>query len=185
MKIKFWAAIRRIFRLELPVEHFSKNCQMSLALSRRAASKCKQPEVKLEHVLVGILWLEDCSAQKVLCSLGVTKEQLLKTLDPLVQIGSIELQRDEIVYSTEIRRVLAQASWEASRCASKEICTQHFLLAFLYRGQGIVVQALWAHGLTWQSVYDRINRMPIVSNQAHERTATAVTPPVVPAPHEP
>jgi ATP-dependent Clp protease ATP-binding subunit ClpC len=146
----------RMFSGGLAVERFSKNSQMSIALARRAAAQCKDSEVSLQYVLVGILWLKDCSAQRILSSLNVKKETIFSTLTSKIQDGKCNLPVSEIPYKYEVKQIMAIASREADRFQSPEIGTAHMLLALLRNGRGIAVEALLAHGITWQSVYDQL-----------------------------
>jgi ATP-dependent Clp protease ATP-binding subunit ClpC len=113
--------------------------------------------VGTEHVLLAIAEGDSDSGARILKSHSLTKETIRAEVDKLVK-ASME---DTWVFgrlpgTPHYRNVVALAIEEARKLGSKEVCTEHLLLALLTEKGCVAQKALGTLGLTQGSVREEI-----------------------------
>ena len=172
-----------------PILDFTENAQRCLALSRRAAVSCRTSAVDDMHVLVGILWLRDCSAVAVLKEAGVGADILLERLKKVIPMGAAEISAESLFYTDEVKKILAYSMREAGSVGATRVGTDHIVLGILRLGQGKADEVMRDLGLELHRfrllVQKRENEAEKKPHQALVPTTTSVTPPAAQEPRQP
>ena len=84
-----------------------------------------------EHLLAGLLAVEEGTAGLMLTEAGVTEEKLFQLIDELVAPSQTTTLERSQEYTPRTKRVLELAKSEAEKLGDKEIGTEHILIAML------------------------------------------------------
>ncbi|HEY1366438.1 MAG TPA: Clp protease N-terminal domain-containing protein [Gaiellaceae bacterium] len=149
------------------VERFSLHCRLALAASEREARSLKHPHVATEHVLLGLLSVEDSVAAQALRLLGVTRRKARRSIVRLVDVGR-ERQQGALSFTPRVREIIEDAfsgsSWmplviqtslePVEICAPvsraprlrpgvrHEVRSEELLFALLAHGEGVAAHVL-------------------------------------------
>ncbi len=139
-------------------ERLSEPARRALDLAKDEAQRLGHTYVGTEHLLLGLLRVEDGIAAQVLRQLWIDLEKMrigvayiaknaaslgaLATRQVNLAIGSGE----EIAFTARARKVLALAVDEAQRLHQDYVGTEHLLLALASEGQGIAAGLLQTVG---------------------------------------
>lgn len=119
-----------------------------LALSRRAAAEQKWKCVEVEHLLAGILRLNQGLAVQMLKNTGLEPSDLRANLERSGVQGTSFVEAIKMPYSPTIKPCLALA-WKEAKALGNDYCgTEHILLGILRHGKGISTEILASHALT-------------------------------------
>ncbi len=129
----------------------TKHAQQSLSNSRDEAIRLKNGAIGVEHLFLGILRENDCSAMQMLQQLGADLHAIRQYIESAVgQIDSdVRYTSDsEIPMLRQCEKILRLSFLESTRLKSKEIHTVHILLAMLQEKENLVAQLLVQQGIT-------------------------------------
>ncbi len=124
-------------------EGYTSQAKKALAYAVRTAEKCGHNYVGTEHLLIGLLNVEDGTAGMVLSEFHVDAGQLTELIDRLIAPGGNTATESRPGYTPRVRRVLENAEAEAARFKSRAVGTEHLLIAILKR------ERLRCHPLTF------------------------------------
>lgn len=106
-----------------------------------------------EHLLAGLLAVEEGTAGLILTEAGVTEEKLFQLIDELVAPSqSLTLGKNQ-EYTPRTKRVLERAKSEADKLGDKEIGTEHILIAMLKEYDCVGTRLLHTMGINIQQLY--------------------------------
>ena len=110
---------------------FSDVFLKALEFSRDEAVRTGWHNISADHIMLGILRLEQDSVFEVLGCVGVSSDEFKSCLDDAVFVEEAVSwdERDSVVLSDGARSFLDHACLEARRCGSSLIEPLHFLLA--------------------------------------------------------
>jgi ATP-dependent Clp protease ATP-binding subunit ClpA len=149
------------------VERFSLHCRQALAASEREARSLKHSDIATEHVLLGLLSVEDSVAAQALRLLGVTRRKARRGIVRLVDVGS-ERPTGSLSFTPRVREIIEDAfsgsTWlplviqtnlgPAELCPPaaraprlrpglrREIRSEELLFALLAHGEGLAAHLL-------------------------------------------
>ncbi len=124
---------------------FTPKAQHVLEEAAKASASLGHNYVGTEHLLLGLLSVEDGTAASVLKERGVTYEKTLSLIEQSVGRGDDvgDADRD---YTPRSKRVIEMAANLAARSSNGFIGTEHLLLALLSDTDSYAVQMLSAEG---------------------------------------
>lgn len=141
-------------------EQLSKRVDQVVKLAHKIARSYDQEYVGTEHLLLAIGEEGTGIGAHILQAHGATNEKLKGEVDKLIQ-DSLE---DTWVFgrlpgSPHFRNVIALAIEEARKLKTKEVCTEHLLLALLLEKGCVAQKALRELGLTAKQVREEVKQM--------------------------
>ena len=125
-----------------------------LALSRRAAADQNWKCVEVEHLLAGILRLNEGLAVRMLKNAGLEPADLRANLERSGVKGTVSTDAMKIRYGSSIKPCLISAWKEATGLGHDYCGTEHILLGVLGYGSGITVEILGSRYLTLDRARD-------------------------------
>ena len=137
-------------------EQYSKLASKALKLAENTAKRCSHNYVGTEHLLAGLLAVQEGTAGHVLTEAGVSQEKLLELIEKLVAPSSDVLLAEPQGYTPRCKQVLFAAETEAERMQSEEIGTEHLLLAMLKEYDCVGTRLLHTLGVNIQKLYIEI-----------------------------
>jgi len=124
-----------------------------MKLGNVIAREYEQEYVGTEHVLLAILREGGGIGAKVLGKRGVTQEKLRTEIDHLVKKRLEETWVfGRLPGTPHFRNVMAIAIQQCQQLESKEVCTEHVLLALMQERGSVAYKALKNLGLTYEQL---------------------------------
>ncbi|MCI1820945.1 MAG: ATP-dependent Clp protease ATP-binding subunit [Megasphaera sp.] len=117
---------------------FTNGAKNVLRYAQEVARKFRHDYVGTEHILLGLILEKDGIAGQVLAQLGMTPENVTRTMEQLVGIGITE--PTALGLTPRTKRALELAVSEANRLGVNYIGTEHLLLGLLREGTGMAMQ---------------------------------------------
>ena len=123
----------------------SDNVKQAISNSRDEAIRLKNGAIGVEHLFLGIIRIESCSAMQLLTQLNIDCAAMKSRIEASVgQTDSFIRYSDdsEIPMLRQSEKVLRLSFLESSRMKAKEIHTLHLLLAIVKEGENMIAQML-------------------------------------------
>ena len=144
---------------------FSQKITEILSLSKEEAARLRSKTINPEHLLLGIIRMEKCSAVEILCGMEVDVMEIKQLIEERVSNATtLELPYSEDVeMSMSTARILRFATLEA-RSRKVNADSEHLLLGILRERNNVAYDILDASNVTYQKVTDIIkSKMPDTS----------------------
>jgi predicted dehydrogenase len=122
--------------------NFTPRAQQVLALARKEASRFNHNFVGTEHVLLGLIALNQGVAVTVLKKLGVRPDTLRMDIEKQIGTGPEQRMTGIIPYTPRVKKALALAAKEAKELDHTYVGTGHILLGLLREGDGVAARVL-------------------------------------------
>jgi len=135
-----------------------------MKLARRESLRFNHEYLSTEHILLGLLRLEEGIAAEILKNHGITYTRVREVL-PLHGFGVVgvenNLNSDRYVppHNPRAKRVIDLAVEEARLLDHKAIHTEHVLLGLLREPEGVGGQVLRRLGLTWEQGREEVIKL--------------------------
>src|ERR1041385_1024033 len=135
--------------------NFTPRAQKVLALARGEAERFNHHFVGTEHLLLGIVALEQGTAVAVLRKMGIDLESVRREVETQVGRGPDE-KPFHPPYTPRVKKVLALAAKEAKALNHTYVGTEHILLGLLREGDGVGGRVLKNLGLDMEQTRQQI-----------------------------
>jgi hypothetical protein len=140
---KLKAAIANILgTAPLQLSNFSANAKETLERAQAQAPRLHHDFVGTEHVLLGLLTIENSVVLDVLRRFGLDREVVRMEIEKVVGIGSPHALPSEIPYTPRVKRALRLAAREARSLKHRSVRAEHILLGLLREGSGVAALVL-------------------------------------------
>jgi len=141
-----------------PFERFTERAKQVLTGAQEEAERSHHSYIGTEHLLLGLLRVEEGVAAKTLNSLGVEIGRVRSTIDSV--LGRNErLIIQQIIPTSRVKKVIELAFEEARRMGNNYVGTEHLLLGLLIEGEGIAAHVLQDLGASLEKVRREIDRL--------------------------
>jgi ATP-dependent Clp protease ATP-binding subunit ClpA len=125
-----------------PLNNFTPRAQRVLALARKEADRFHHNYVGTEHLLLGLISLNQGVAVSVLQKMGLDLETVRNAVEKQVGTGPENKPTGNIPYTPRVKKSLALAQKEAKMLQHSYIGTEHILLGILREGDGVAARVL-------------------------------------------
>jgi hypothetical protein len=140
----------------LPSINFSANAKNILEIAQAQAPRLHHDFVGTEHVLLGLLTLENSVVLDVLRRFGLDGEIVRMEIEKVVGIGSPHSLPAAIPYTPRVRRALQLAAKEATSLKHASVGAEHILLGLLSEGSGVAALVLKNLGVQTEATRQEI-----------------------------
>jgi flavin reductase (DIM6/NTAB) family NADH-FMN oxidoreductase RutF len=130
-----------------PFERFGDDGKLALQMAQEEAARAQHSYIGTEHLLLGLLRVQDGVAPKVLADLGVNIGAVRKALTSILGASDRALSQG-IIPTSRVKKVIEMAFEEARRMGHGHVSTGHMLLALVVEGEGIAAHVLKDLGAT-------------------------------------
>jgi hypothetical protein len=163
---KRWAWLRKLkgimagaFARVPALSTFTPGARWTLELARQEAPRLNHGFVGTEHVLLGLLALEEGVVPNVLRQMGVDREDLRRQIENWVSAFPPGKMPDRLPYTPRVEKSLRLAATEAK--VSKQACVgaEHILLGLMLEGDGVAGRVLRDFGLRPETTREQIRRL--------------------------
>ena len=124
--------------------NFTPRAQQALALAGREAGRLNHNFLGTEHLLLGLIRLNQGVAVNVLHKMGLDLEALRMKVEQYVIAASEQKMIGNIPYTPRVKKVIALAQKEAKELNHTFVGTEHILLGLLREGDGVAAKVLHA-----------------------------------------
>ena len=121
--------------------NFSETLYKALQNAGELATRMGYAEIASEHLLFGIISIEDSPSSQILKKFGITKQSYLQAVDERMEKFPSKYL-DEVGYTTFVREVLIFAQKLASKMQLNKTNTEHVLVALVQNAESDAMQLL-------------------------------------------
>jgi len=123
------------------VDRLTDPARRALELARTEARSRGSGSIETEHILLGLIALDEGLAATVLSNLGIDPRKVRTAIEFLLGHGD-EPYAGELRLSAPAKRAVRFAGQEAGRLGHQNIGTEHLLLGLVREGHGIAAGVL-------------------------------------------
>jgi hypothetical protein len=162
---KKWAWLRKFQRIMAmafaPVPSlstFTPGARWTLELARQEAPRLNHGYVGTEHVLLGLLALEDGVVPNVFKKMGVDRESVRRQIENWVSTFPPSKMPRRVPYTPRVKKSLYFAAREAKVAQNAPVGPEHILLGLVLEGDGVAGRVLKDFGLSPETTREEIMR---------------------------
>jgi hypothetical protein len=162
---KKWAWLRKLkgimaaaFDPVPSLNTFTPGARWTLELARQEAPRLNHCFVGTEHVLLGLLALQDGVVPNVLKKMGVDREGVRRQIENWVSTFPPSKMPGRLPYTPRVRKSLYFAAREAKVSQNAPVGAEHILLGLVLEGDGVAGRVLRDFGLSPETTREEIMR---------------------------
>ncbi len=134
---------------------FTENARKALGLAQEEARNLGHNYVGTEHLLLGIIEVEDSTSSEVLNELNVTADGVREQVERLVGRGDFNFT-DAFGYTPRTKNVIEYSLVEAKSLNHNYVGTEHLLLALVRERASVAARILIDMGVDLKALRDRL-----------------------------
>ena len=138
---------------------FTEKARQAIENAQHAAVMMGHDYVGTEHLLLGLLQVDDGVAAKALSNQGCTRQEIEAQIQDMLgphNTGGSSGPRD---FTPRTKRIFEMSYQEAARMGVKYVGTEHLLIALMRENDCIATRILTSLNVNIQAVYDEILNM--------------------------
>jgi ATP-dependent Clp protease ATP-binding subunit ClpC len=140
-------------------EMFTEAARKAIEFARDEASRLKHDYIGTEHLLLGIIRLGEGHAVDAIANLGLDLEDLKASIEEVVQPSGGTMTMGQLPLTARAKKTLEVSGQEARALKSKDIDTEHILLALLKDEEGVAAQVLSTYEIDYKEAYEEIKNI--------------------------
>jgi len=140
-------------------EMFTERARRAIEYARDEAARLKHDYIGTEHLLLGLARLGEGTAVEILQNIGVDLNELKKGVEDIVQPSGGTMQMGQLPLTARAKKTLEISGNEARALRSKDIDTEHILLALLKDEEGVAAQVLSMYDIDYKEVYEELRNI--------------------------
>jgi ClpA/ClpB-like protein len=135
---------------------FTPSARQTLDLARIVAPRLHHNFIGTEHVLLGMLALEDGVLTNLLKRIGLDRDDLRNHVENRIGDFPTSTTPSHLPYTPRVKKALSLAAREAKACHSQTVGPEHIFLGLLLEGDGIAGRVLKNLGVTAETTRAQI-----------------------------
>ncbi|MCI4462682.1 MAG: ATP-dependent Clp protease ATP-binding subunit [Caldisericum sp.] len=141
--------------------NLTERAQKAILIAQEEAHSLGNDYLGTEHLLLGLIKVEEGIAYNAILSMGVDPEEVIERIENFIKENRNFSGKtsDEIILTPRAKRVLELAEKEAINLGDNYISTEHILLAILHEGGGVGIKILQDLGVDIQKFEETIYSM--------------------------
>jgi ATP-dependent Clp protease ATP-binding subunit ClpC len=160
-----------------PFERFTELAKRVLTIAQEEAERGHRSYIGTEHLLLGIMRVEDGSGAQALRSLHIGIDEVRRSIETV--LGSTEqLIHHQVIPTSRVKRVIELSFEEARREGHQYVDSGHMLIALMLEGEGIAANVLKDLGATRQKITSAVKAArktsPRATPEAHSVADTEI-----------
>ena len=137
---------------------YTREARQAFAHARDEAIRLKHKSVGPEHLLLGLLKLNDTLIESLFVSLHVSTMRVTQAIEFVMGRG-MKGHGNEPALSTAARHVISHAETEAARMASEVVGVEHLLLGIFCEENGIAASVLGSFNMSVEATRQQLATM--------------------------
>ncbi len=142
--------------------------------AEKISNELEHSYIGSEHILVGLLRVEDTAAADILKKNGVEISKVMELIDTLVSpVGKVALKEKELL-TPRVQNMLLTAADYAKITKDKKVGTEHILLALIKERDSVATRLLNTIGVDLRNIYAEVlETIGISASEFREEIAAA------------
>ena len=140
-------------------EMFTESARKAIEYARDEASRLRHDYIGTEHLLLGLIRLGEGRAIEVMSNLGLEMEDLRGAIEEVVQPSGGTMTMGQLPLTARAKKTLEVSGQEARALKSKDIDTEHILLALLKDEEGVAAQVLSTYEIDYKEAYEELKNI--------------------------
>jgi ATP-dependent Clp protease ATP-binding subunit ClpC len=140
-------------------EMFTELARKAIEFARDEAARLRHDYIGTEHLLLGLLRLGEGKAIQCITNLGLELGDLKSAVEEVVQPSGGTMTMGQLPLTARAKKTLEVSGQEARALKSKDIDTEHILLALLKDEEGVAAQVLSMFEIDYKEVYEELKNI--------------------------
>ncbi len=140
-------------------EMFTEAARKAIEYARDEAARLKHDYIGTEHLLLGLIRLGEGRAVDVINNLGMELTDLKNSIEEVVQPSGGTMTMGQLPLTARAKKTLEISGQEARALKSKDIDTEHILLALLKDEEGVASQVLSTYDIDYKEAYEELKNI--------------------------
>ena len=140
-------------------EMFTELARKAIEYARDEATRLRHDYIGTEHLLLGLIRLGEGRAVEIIINLGLDLTELKAAIEEVVQPSGGTMTIGQQSLTARAKKTLEVSGLEARAMKSKDIDTEHILLALLKDEEGVAAQVLSMFEIDYKEVYDELGNI--------------------------
>ncbi len=140
-------------------EMFTERARKAIEYARDEAARLRHDYIGTEHLLLGLIRLGEGRAVEILVNLGLEPNDLKASIEEVVQPSGGTMTMGQLPLTARAKKTLEVSGQEARALKSKDIDTEHILLALLKDEEGVAAQVLSTYEVDYKEAYEELKNI--------------------------
>ncbi len=140
-------------------EMFTERARKAIEFARDEAARLRHDYIGTEHLLLGLIRLGEGTAVEVIANLGLDLTDLKASIEEVVQPAGGTMTMGQLPLTARAKKTLEVSGQEARALKSKDIDTEHILLALLKDEEGVAAQVLSTYEIDYKEAYEELKNV--------------------------
>ena len=140
-------------------EMFTESARKAIEYARDEASRLRHDYIGTEHLLLGLIRLGEGRAVEIILNLGLELTDLRASIEEVVQPSGGTMTMGQLPLTARAKKTLEVSGQEARALKSKDIDTEHILLALLKDEEGVASQVLSTYDIDYKEAYEELKNI--------------------------
>ncbi|NOY89257.1 MAG: ATP-dependent Clp protease ATP-binding subunit [FCB group bacterium] len=140
-------------------EMFTESARKAIEYARDEAARLRHDYIGTEHLLLGLIRLGEGRAIDIIANLGLEKDDLKASIEEVVQPAGGTMTMGQLPLTARAKKTLEVSGQEARALKSKDIDTEHILLALLKDEEGVAAQVLSTYEIDYKEAYEELKNI--------------------------
>jgi len=140
-------------------EMFTELARKAIEFAREEAARLRHDYIGTEHLLLGLIRLGEGRAIEIIGNLGLESPDLKASIEEVVQPAGGTMTMGQLPLTARAKKTLEVSGQEARALKSKDIDTEHILLALLKDEEGVAAQVLSMYEIDYKEVYEELKNV--------------------------
>jgi len=138
---------------------FTELARKAIEYARDEAARLRHDYIGTEHLLLGLIRLGEGRAVETIVNLGLELNDLKAAIEEVVQPAGGTMTMGQLPLTARAKKTLELSGQEARALKSKDIDTEHILLALLKDEEGVAAQVMSMFEIDYKEVYDELHNI--------------------------
>jgi len=138
---------------------FTELARKAIEYARDEAARLRHDYIGTEHLLLGLIRLGDGRAIEIITNLGLEPQDLKSSIEEVVQPSGGTMTMGQLPLTARAKKTLEVSGQEARTLKSKDIDTEHILLALLKDEEGVAAQVLSMYDIDYKEAYEELKNI--------------------------
>lgn len=149
-------------------DRFTEKAKRVLATAQEEATTMGHDVIGTEHILLGLMRVEDGGASRALANVGIDLETLRERIEEIMPPGE-GFAPPQLPMTARVKTVLSLAFEEARVLGFPYVDTEHILLGLLREGEGVAINVLRSFGVEPERIREQVIAQLKSQGEASER----------------
>lgn len=140
-------------------EMFTELARKAIEYARDEAARLRHDYIGTEHLLLGLIRLGEGNAVEMITNLGLDIQDLKASIEEVVQPSGGTMTMGQLPLTARAKKTLEVSGQEARALKSRDIDTEHILLALLKDEEGVAAQVLSMYEIDYKEVYEELKNV--------------------------